>query len=78
MRARSAAAHNPVIRAYVQGLCKRRKPFKCALVAAMRKLLIHLHSFFLKTKRNALQATTVADVFFFPTGLFFFMILVGC
>ncbi|MCB1122713.1 MAG: transposase, partial [Verrucomicrobiae bacterium] len=44
MAARTAAAHNPVIRAYVQRLCQRGKPYKCALVAAMRKLLIHIHS----------------------------------
>lgn len=44
MAARSAAKHNPVIRDYVNGLKKRGKPYKCAIVAAMRKLLIHLQS----------------------------------
>ena len=44
MAARTAARHNPVIKAYVEGLLARGKPYKCALVAAMRKLLIHLQS----------------------------------
>jgi transposase len=43
MAAQSAARHNPVIKAYVEGLTARGKPYKCAMVAAMRKLLIHLH-----------------------------------
>jgi len=44
MAARTAARHNPVIKPYVEGLLARDKPYKCALVAAMRKLLIHLQS----------------------------------
>jgi len=44
MAAKSAAQHNPVIKAYVEGLRARGKPYKCALVAAMRKLLIHIQS----------------------------------
>lgn len=44
MAAQSAAQHNPVIRDYVQRLIARGKPYKCAIVAAMRKLLIHLQS----------------------------------
>ncbi len=44
MAAQSAAVHNPVIKAYVDGLRKRGKPYKCAIVAAIRKLLIHLQS----------------------------------
>lgn len=44
MAARTAAQHNPVIKAYVEGLMERGKPYKCALVAAMRKILIHLQS----------------------------------
>ena len=44
MAAQSAAQHNPVIREYVQRLIARGKPYKCAMVAAMRKLLIHLQS----------------------------------
>lgn len=44
MAAQSAAIHNPVIKAYVDGLRARGKPYKCAIVAAMRKLLIHIQS----------------------------------
>lgn len=44
MAAHTAATHNPVIKPYVAGLVARGKPYKCAIVAAMRKLLIHLHS----------------------------------
>ena len=43
MAAQTAARHNPVIKPYVQRLRARGKPYKCAMVAAMRKLLIHLH-----------------------------------
>ena len=43
MAAQTAAIHNPVIKPYVQGLRSRGKPYKCAMVAAMRKILIHLH-----------------------------------
>lgn len=41
MAATTAAKHNEVIRPYVVGLRERGKPYKCAIVAAMRKLLIH-------------------------------------
>lgn len=44
MAAQTAAMHNPHIKAYVDGLRARGKPYKCAMVAAMRKLLIHLQS----------------------------------
>lgn len=44
MAATSASIHNPVIRDYVQKLLQRGKPYKCAIVAAMRKLLIHIQS----------------------------------
>ena len=44
MATQSAAVHNPIIKAYVQGLRARGKPYKCAIVAGMRKLLIHLQS----------------------------------
>ena len=43
MAAQTATTHNPVIKPYVEGLRARGKPYKCAMVAAMRKLLIHLH-----------------------------------
>ena len=49
MAAHTAATHNPVIKAYVRGLRDRGKPYKCAIVAAMRKLLIHLQSLLRKS-----------------------------
>lgn len=53
MAAKSAAVHNPHIKAYVDGLRARGKSYKMAIVAAMRKLLIHLQSL-LKNPQNAL------------------------
>jgi len=53
MAAQSAAVHNPHIKAYVDGLRARGKPYKCAIIAAMRKLLIHLQSL-LKNPQKAL------------------------
>ena len=50
MAAQTAATHNPVIAAYVEGLRARGKPYKCAIVAAMRKLLIHLQSLIKKAE----------------------------
>lgn len=45
MAATAAAVHNPHIREYVQRLrFQRQKPYKCAITAAMRKLLIHMQS----------------------------------
>lgn len=44
MAAQTAAQHNEVIKAYVNGLKARGKHYKMAIVAAMRKLLIHLQS----------------------------------
>lgn len=44
MAATAAARHNGVIRDYVSRLQARGKPYKCAIVAAMRKLLIHAQS----------------------------------
>jgi len=44
MAALSAASHNPVIKAYADRLKARGKPHKWVMVAAMRKLLIHLQS----------------------------------
>ncbi len=40
----SAIRHNPVIRAFYQSLKKEGKPHKVAMIAAARKLLIHLNS----------------------------------
>lgn len=50
-----AATWNPVIRAYVQRLMARGKPYKCALVAAMRKMLIHIQSL-IKKELSALES----------------------
>lgn len=44
MAAQTAARFNPVIRDYVNRLTERGKPYKCIMVAAMRKLLIHIQS----------------------------------
>ena len=44
MAAHTAARHNPVIHRYVEGLLARGKPYKCAITAAMRKLLLHIQS----------------------------------
>lgn len=44
MATRTAAIHNPVIKEYVEGLRARGKPYKCAIVAGMRKLLIYIQS----------------------------------
>lgn len=44
MAVQTAARCNKVIKAYVERLQERGKPYKCAMVAAMRKLLIHLQS----------------------------------
>lgn len=44
MAALAAKSHNGVIKPYYQGLKERGKPSKVALVAAMRKLLIHAHA----------------------------------
>lgn len=44
MAACVAALHNEIIPAYVVGLCARGKSYKWAIVAAMRKLLLHAQS----------------------------------
>jgi transposase len=55
MAAPSASSNNPVIKPYVESLLARGKPYKCALVAAMRKLLIHIHSL-LKSHSSSLAS----------------------
>lgn len=50
MAAHTAATCNPVIAPYVKGLRNRGKPYKCAIVAAMRKLLIHIQSLLKKAQ----------------------------
>lgn len=43
MAAKTAAVHNPHIKEYVDRLqSEKGKPYNCAIVAAMRKILIHL------------------------------------
>jgi transposase len=44
MAAHTAATCNTVIAPYVQRLRDRGKPYKCAIVAAMRKLLLHIQA----------------------------------
>lgn len=53
MAARSAAVHNPHIKAYVTRLRENGKPYKVALVAAMRKMLIHMQSIIKNTTKYA-------------------------
>jgi transposase len=53
MSAVCAARCNPVIKPYVEGLRNRGKPFKCAMVAAMHKLLIHIQSVLKKHEQKA-------------------------
>lgn len=49
-----AATHNPHIKAYVKRLREEKgKPYKCAITAAMRKMLIHIQSL-LKNQQSAL------------------------
>lgn len=50
MAACSAAVHNDVIKAYVEGLRARGKSYKMAIVAAMRKLIVHIHSLLKKSQ----------------------------
>ena len=55
MAAQSAAQHNPHIKAYADRLQQEKgKPYKYAMTAVMRKLLIHLQSL-LKKQHYALQ-----------------------
>jgi transposase len=44
MATMTAAIHNEHIKAYVERLRSKGKPYRCAIVAAMRKLLLHLQS----------------------------------
>lgn len=53
MATRTAATHNPHIKAYCDRLKARGKPYKCYMVAAMRKLILHMQSI-LKNLENAL------------------------
>lgn len=51
MATRTAAVYNPHIKAYVDGLRSRGKAYKVAIVAGMRKLLIHLQSLLKKNEK---------------------------
>lgn len=51
MAAQTAAQHNEVIKHYVDGLLARGKHYKMAMVAAMRKILIHLQSILKNTQK---------------------------
>ncbi len=44
MAAQTASMRNPVIKPYFEHLRAKGKPYKCAMVAAMRKLLLHMRS----------------------------------
>lgn len=50
MATMTAAIHNDHIKLYVERLRSRGKPYRCAIVAAMRKLLLHLQSVLRKHK----------------------------
>ena len=62
MATRTAAIHNPHIKAYVDRLqFEKGKPYKCAIVAAMRKLLIHTQVRLKKIMKMYSQRDTVAN-----------------
>ena len=44
MAALSATTYNPVLRQFYQRLIAAKKPFKVAITAVMRKLLVYLNS----------------------------------
>ncbi|MDP0499755.1 MAG: IS110 family transposase, partial [Verrucomicrobiota bacterium JB022] len=48
--ARTAVIHNPVLKPYFERLRARGKPYKVALVAVMRKLLLHLRAILIAQK----------------------------
>ncbi len=52
MAAMVGARHNPVLKEFYQKLLKAGKPFKVAIVAVTRKLLIHLNSIMAKIFEN--------------------------
>jgi transposase len=59
MAANSARQHNPVIKAFYTRLREQGKPFKVALTACMRKLLVILNA---KLKDFYQQSTVVEAV----------------
>lgn len=50
MAAMAAAKHNEIIKRYVDGLRERGKPYRVALVAAMRKMIVHAHALLKKSE----------------------------
>lgn len=51
MAAQSAAKYNQVIKPYVEALRERGKAYRCTMVAAMRKLLLHIRSILKKLEK---------------------------
>ena len=56
MAAVSAVRCNPILKAFYQHLLKEKKPFKVAITAVMRKLLIYLNTLLKKTAVTASPA----------------------
>ena len=52
MAAQMAARCNHVIKPYVEDLRERGKPYKSAIVAAMRKMLLHIRSILKKVEKS--------------------------
>jgi len=52
MAALSASRHNEILSAAYRGMIARGKPKKVALIAIMRRLLIHLNSIMTKVLKN--------------------------
>jgi transposase len=50
-----ATKHNPHIADYYRGLIARGKPALCALVAVMRKLLLHVRSLLIQLENQQLN-----------------------
>jgi transposase len=57
MAALSAVRSNPILRTIYQRLLKEKKPFKVAITAVMRKMLIHLNALLKAAFESALAAT---------------------
>lgn len=59
-----------MIAAYVQGLRDRDKPYKCAIVAAMRKLLIHLQCLIKKSQLATSEKPRLLRVSLFLSSVY--------
>ena len=86
MAAQCAARHNDVIKTYVTRLIDAGQPFKSALVAAMRKILICLRSLlmnpclpaWLKPYPRLSGIPRVANVFdLYRESIFFYRQMIG-